>query len=131
MPCCLLPRSLSGQGLAYLHCSDEADVMFRFSAIAAKWPDLRGLLDADPQDLAAARISKRCDPYRIAVPAKWSSGAWAKVRFGLSKGTPKKTLEVIAHHLNEERIDWLFFTDGSGARIRGARLMACPIHSAA
>lgn len=131
MPYCLLPRSLSGEGFAYLHCTDEANTRFRFSEIAAKWPGLRPWLDAEPLDLATARHSHRADEYRIAIPEKWSSGAWAKVRFGLSKGTPKKTLEVIAQHLNEERIDWLFFTNGSGVRLRGARFMAHPIHSAA
>lgn len=131
MPYCLLPRSLSGDGLAYLHCSDEADRRFRFSAIATKWPELRPWLDTDPEDLAAARHSQRGDEYRIAIPEKWSSGAWGKVRFRLSKRTPKTALEVIARHLDEERIDWLFFTNGSGTRLPGARFKCHHIHSAA
>ena len=131
MPYCLLPRNLEGRGLAYLHCSDEADQRFRFSAIAAKWPELEHWLVGDEDDLAAARHSHRGDAYRIAIPEKWSSGGWGKVRFRLSKRTPKTALEVIGHHLDEERIPWLFFTNGDGTRLRGARFKSHPIHVAA
>ena len=131
MPQFLLPRHPDGTGLAYLSCSDQAAEQFRFDRIAAKYPELSPWLNADYEHLAAARHSNRCDAYRIAVPGKWSSGAWAKVRFRLSKGTPKKTLEVIAAHLDEERIDWLFFTNESGTQLRGARFRCHHISPAA
>lgn len=127
----MLPRSLSGQGRALLHCTPEADARFRFSDIPAKWPELQPWLDSSPDDLSSAGHHHATDRYRIAIPEKWSSGAWAKVRFGLSKGTPKKTLEVIAQHLNEERIDWLYFTNDDGTRLKGARFTVCHTRSAA
>jgi hypothetical protein len=127
MPHCLLPRYLDGSGLAYLQCSEEVDRRFRFSAIAAKYEELGPWLDSEEGHLAAAGYSHRGDAYRIAIPEKWSSGAWAKVRFTLAKRTPKKTLEVIGHHLNEERIPWLFFTDASGTRLR--RIQVIPHHT--
>jgi len=131
MPYCLLPRSLSGDGIATLLCSEEAEARFRFSSIQAKYPELANWSDGDPADFAASRHSNRSDHYRIALPEKWGCGGWAKVRFSLAKGTPKATLEVIGRHLDEERIDWLFFTNSDGTRLKGARFRCHHTTSAA
>ena len=121
MPHFLLPRNPDGTGLAYLHCTDEANTRFHFDRIKNKYPQLSLWLDSEEEDMATTGYSNRGDAYRIAVPERWGSGARAKVRFRLSKGTPKKTLEVIAAHLDLEGIPWLFFTNESGTQIPGAR----------
>jgi hypothetical protein len=117
MPVFLLPRYVDGRGVAFLSCSDEAAARFRFDLLPSKWPHLAGWGDRYEDDLSGARYSGATDPYRIAVPGKWASGAAAKVRFRLGKRTPKATLEVIAKHLDEEGIDWLYFTNASGSRV--------------
>ena len=114
----LLPRYPDGTGWTWLQCTEEADRLFRFSEIAPKYPELRPLLNAHNHRAPGDRIGDGPDAYRIALPEKWPSGGWAKVRFTLSKRTPKKTLEVIGLHLNEERIPWLFFTDAAGTRLK-------------
>lgn len=131
MPVFLIPRRADGTGVAFLVCSDEAADRFRFHRLREKFPHLGSWSDLYEDDPSGARYGRATDPYRIAIPEKWSSGAWGKVRFRLSKRTPKATLEVIARHLDEEGIDWLFFTNGSGTRLPGARFKSHQTHSAA
>lgn len=122
MPSFLLPRYLDGRGLAWLMCSDEAAERFRFAALPPKYSELNAWLDGHEEDLPAPRHSDRSDTYRIAVPGQWASGGAVKVRFRLGKRTPKATLQVIAQHLDEEEIPWLFFTTADGTRLQGQRM---------
>ena len=117
-----IPRNLEGRGWAYLLCEDRVGQAFAFDDLSSRLEATGGAASIDDWELWDYEGPRKRDRYRIALPGFWPGGARAKVRFALGKGTPKTTLEVIARHLDDVGVDWMWFTDSNGVRIQGLRL---------
>ena len=117
-----IPRNLEGRGWAYLLCEDRIGREFAFDALSSRLEATGGAASIDDWELWDDEGPRKRDRYRIALPGFWPGGARAKVRFALGKSTPKTTLEVIARHLDDVGVNWMWFTDSNGVRIQGLRL---------
>ena len=116
-----IPRNLEGRGWAYLRCEDRVGQAYQFDRLTAQLEAAPRPFTDDDWELWDDEGPSKRDRYRIALPGFWPGGGRAKVRFALGKGTPKTALEVIARHLDDVGVDWMWLTDADGSRIKGVR----------
>jgi hypothetical protein len=119
-----IPREIGGDESAILICTQETAELLKIDKLQAEWAQKSPPPAWDPFKGVRPRKPDSTERYRVVLHKTYADGTSVRPRFSLPKGTPQKTLEVLARHLDCSGIRWSHFIHAKGTPLTAPRLQS-------